>query len=77
MCLVFKNVGLGETCEQWNKGISKLKYEAVKWKKSCKANESRVNTLWDELRAVEVQRDDIKADLWFERTKQGALDEYI
>ncbi|KAK9033338.1 hypothetical protein V6N11_018371 [Hibiscus sabdariffa] len=42
-----------------------------------KAGENRVNTLLEELQAVEVQRDYIMVDLMFEQTKQGVLYEYI
>ena len=77
LCLVFKNVGLGKDSKQWKKGINKLKHEVGRWKKDSEANKTRVNTLLDKLHVVEMQCRDIMADLEFERTKQGALGEYI
>ncbi|KAL4362822.1 hypothetical protein GQ457_04G017850 [Hibiscus cannabinus] len=34
LCLVFKNADMGETLEQWKKGINKLKHESKNWKAS-------------------------------------------
>ncbi|KAL4336044.1 hypothetical protein GQ457_07G000380 [Hibiscus cannabinus] len=59
----FKGVGLGDTLDQWKKGVIRLKKESELWKRNSKTNENQISTLTLNLQAIKDQCTALKEEL--------------